>query len=241
MNHSSSHHPSPRSPAIELPSFDRKLWLIAMAVSILVHITSFSGIKPSNFNPPQRRTTMVRVSAPPQPSPTPSTSPKPEPKPKPTPKPKAPTPNKIAKPTEPVTTQPIFGMQKDQVSDKGGMAVPVGNTMMMEDDGKRVKPEDVKDLQGDLSAPAVLIRDSIETPPYTDQAIDANLEGTWVVDVYVTESGQVTSAELRKKIGYGMDERVINAAKKAKFTPRKNRFGKGEAGYAEIKFTLVIP
>ncbi|MCX6124620.1 MAG: energy transducer TonB [Proteobacteria bacterium] len=151
-----------------------------------------------------------------------------------------PTPNAVVKSNLP-EAPPIQGLTKESVSDKGTMAAPVGNTMMIEDTGKRLPPDQVGVLKGDLSAPASLLRDSVKSPPYTDQALDASLEGTWIVDVYLSISGTVTSAELRKKIGFGMDDRVINAAKAARFIPRKNRFGASEPGWAEIKFTLVIP
>ncbi len=150
------------------------------------------------------------------------------------------TPNEVRKDAVP-DAPPIQGLTKDSVSDKGTMSAPVGNTTMLEDTGQRMKPDDVKPLQGDMSEPASLIRTSVQIPPYTEQALDASLEGTWIVDVYLDINGNVTSAELRKKIGYGMDDRVIAAAQVAKFKPRKNRLGTIEAGWAEIKFTLVIP
>lgn len=159
----------------------------------------------------------------------------PKPKKQPTPKPAPNEPSKNAKPD----VAPIQGVTKSSVADQGTMSAPVGNTMMVEDTGKRVK--DAQPLSGDMSAPAILIRDSIQTPPYTEQAIDVSLEGTWVVDVFVDLSGKVTSAELRKKIGYGMDERVLTAARQARFSPRKNKLGVSEPGWAEIKFVLVIP
>jgi hypothetical protein len=54
---------------------------------------------------------------------------------------------------------------------------------MVEDTGKRLK--DVEALRGDMSAPAKLISNTLKTPPYTDEALDAVLEGSFVVDVYV--------------------------------------------------------
>ena len=86
-----------------------------------------------------------------------------------------------------------------------------------------------------------MIRASVATPQYTDPALDAELEGTYAVDVYVDAAGAVTDAQLPKKIGYGMDERVLAAARKARFNPRKDRLGKAIAGWSEIKFRLEIP
>jgi outer membrane biosynthesis protein TonB len=110
---------------------------------------------------------------------------------------------------------------------------------MVEDSGKRLK--DVEALRGDMSAPAKLIASTMVTPPYTEEALDALIQGSFIVDVYVGLDGTVREAELRKKIGYGMDVRVIDAVKGSKFIPRKNRFGVDEEGWTELKFTLVIP
>ena len=79
------------------------------------------------------------------------------------------------------------------------------------------------------------------TPIYTDDAIDMGLEGTFIVDVYVDVSGAVQTAELRKKVGYGMDQRLLDAARKARYEPRKDQFGRPLAGWAEIAFRLLLP
>jgi len=220
---------------------DLKIWYAVAAASLLFHILGLVAIGRKGI-PRQVPLEKVKISVSPAreiPPPPPPPEPKPKEKPKKPPK-QTPTPHEQALPAKP-DAAPIQGLTKDSVSDKGTMSAPVGNTMMMEDTGKRVAPEDVGALKGDLSSPAALIRDSIQSPPYTDQALDAALEGSWVVDVYVDVSGAVTSAELRKRIGYGMDERVLKVARSARFSPRKNKLGIAEAGWAEIKFTLVIP
>lgn len=93
----------------------------------------------------------------------------------------------------------------------------------------------------DLSAKAMLIISSVGTPTYTDDAIDANLEGKVVVSVYVDERGNATQAKLLKKIGYGMDERILAAAQNARFIPNKDERGIAIAGWTEIVFMLEIP
>lgn len=163
--------------------------------------------------------------------------PKPEKKEK--PKPQNLAPNAQVAPNAPQTDTPVQGLTKDSLSDQGTMAAPVGNTLMKEDEGKRL--EQVEALRGDMSAPARLIPQTLATPPYTDEALDAALEGSFIVDVFVNLDGTVRDAELRKKIGFGMDSRVLEAVRSARFTPRKNRFGVSEEGWTELKFTLVIP
>lgn len=163
------------------------------------------------------------------------------PKPKPEPKKKPPT-ERVVKAPVPKTDIPIQGVSKDAVSDTGkGPAVPVGNTLMTEDKGLRMDPNAVKPLSGDLSSDAQLIKSTITVPKYTPEAQDAGLEGTFVIDVYVETNGTVTQAEARRKIGFGMDDAVLAAAKEAKFTPKRNKLGIAEAGWAEIMFKLVIP
>lgn len=139
-------------------------------------------------------------------------------------------------------TKAVQGIPPDAVTpDATGIAAPIGNTLMTEDEGKRIRPEDFRELAGDLSADARLILGSVKVPAYTDAALEANLEGNFIVDVYVDENGEVLQSELRKRVGFGMDERLLDAARVAKFKPRKNKLGKVEAGWAEIKFSLVIP
>jgi TonB family protein len=78
-------------------------------------------------------------------------------------------------------------------------------------------------------------------PSYTDAALDAAFEGRVTVEVYVDESGAVVQAEPAKKIGYGMDERILQSALSAKFVPRKNRLGQPEPSWTKITFNLQVP
>lgn len=98
-------------------------------------------------------------------------------------------------------------------------------------------------IQGekDLSADAELIAGSVEIPEYTEGALDAGFEGLVIVEVFVDVNGRVTEAEIEKKIGYGMDKRLIDSAKAARFIPRKNSKGQPLASWTRIPFRLVIP
>lgn len=161
-------------------------------------------------------------------------------------KPKKLPPKKVAserksKPKAP-PTEAVQGIPPSAATPEAtGMATPLGNTLLTEDEGKRIKAEDVRDLPGDLSADARLILSSVITPKYTEAALESNLEGNFIVDVYVDDQGRVLQSELRKPVGFGMGERLLEAARQAQFVPRKNKFGRSEAGWAEIKFTLIIP
>lgn len=216
----------------------RSVWLLAALISFFVHIISAVWLSwainhpVSHSSVPEKVKITVNEIKPAEVLP-------PKPKQKEKPKPQNLAPNTQVTPETPTTETPIQGLTKDSLSDQGAMAAPIGNTLMKEDEGKR--PEQVDALRGDMSAPARLITNTLMAPPYTDEALDAILEGSFIVDVFVNVDGTVKDAELRKKIGYGMDNRVLEAVRASRFIPRKNRFGVSEEGWTELKFTLVIP
>ena len=95
------------------------------------------------------------------------------------------------------------------------------------------------DLQGDLSQRARRI--SLVKPEYTEAALQAGLEGQFVADVYIDEKGQVGEVSLQKKAGYGMDAKLLHAAKNARYEPRKDAMGRSIGGWDRIVFQLVLP
>lgn len=213
-------------------------WVIAVAVSVFVHIISAGWLFSLANRPISQPLQPVKVRVVGnEPKPVDVLPPKPKQKEK--PKPQNLAPNTQVTPDTPVTETPVQGLTKDSLSDQGTMAAPVGNTLMKEDEGKRLEKVDA--LRGDMSAPARLIAQTLAAPPYTEEALDAVIEGSFIVDVFINLDGTVRDAELRKKIGYGMDSRVLAAVRGAKFIPRKNKFGVSEEGWTELKFTLVIP
>lgn len=163
------------------------------------------------------------------------------------PKPKEPPPKAKVPETRKPKEQPVQqakkvqGLTEDSVVNDSTVAAPLGNSLMQKDEGKRLTAEEIQALEQDLSSDAILIHGSFTPPEYTQAALDAYLEGRFVVDVYVDEKGNVVEAELRKKIGYGMDARVIEVAKSSRFTPRRNAKGVPLAGWTEIAFYLEIP
>ena len=225
-----------------------KILVIAASVSLVGHLVSFGVLYRVGSVPRPEKLAPVRVSVVEQkkPEPPPETPPTiipPKPPPKKKEEPKK-TPTQAPKPKEPPKTEavPVQGISPDaMVKDGPGLAAPVGNTLLKEDEGKRLRPDEVGKLDKDCSADARLVRDSVETPRYTDDALDAGLQGVFTVDVFVDATGAVLEAEMRKPIGYGMDARVVEAAKKARFIPRQNKVCTPLAGWAEMKFSLIIP
>jgi TonB family protein len=216
-------------------------WLMAIMASILMHLLSGGGLSHVSRPPNEPKLGAIKIHVTEiSPKKTEEVPPKPtkpiekERRPKPTP-----TPNLSVPLNAPTTLTPVQGLTKESLGGPGTMSAPVGNTLMIEDTGKRVK--EVESLKGDQSAPAKLVAGTLSPPPYTDDALDAGLEGSFIVDVLVNIDGGVSEAELRKKIGHKMDERVLAAVRASKFIPRRNRFGTAEEGWTELKFTLVIP
>jgi protein TonB len=182
------------------------------------------------------------VEKPQDPPPKPPDPPKPKPKPKPKEVIKKVAALKKKEPdASPSDAKPIQGLNKDSFAPGGigGFQAPVGNTLMTGDEGIRVG--EAPELQQDLSSDAKLVPDSLVKPAYTDEALDLGLEGVFTIDVFVDENGAVTDVEIRKKIGSGMDERISQSVKTAKFVPRKDSMGKSIKGWAVISFRLTIP
>ncbi len=163
---------------------------------------------------------------------------------KPKPPPRTPTPAATTPASQPPPKQvvPVQGLRPEALTDSPSTVVaPIGNTLMVEDEGKRLNADQVEQMGADQSAGARLIQGSFLIPEYTQDALDTNLEGSYIVDLYIDEAGKVIDAQPRKKIGYGMDERVVQSARSARFIPRKNRQGGAIAGWTELRFTLTIP
>ena len=75
---------------------------------------------------------------------------------------------------------------------------------------------------------------------YTDAGLDAGLEGQFVVEAFVDGSGRVTETAMPKKIGYGMDERLLAAVRAQKCTPRRDKLGHPQSAWTQVKIRLQI-
>jgi protein TonB len=224
--------------------------LLIWGGSLLIHLSFLSVVQYLPRPEPVKTFSKVAVNVVSKPKPKPleaEPAPAPEPKPTEAPKPRpAPQPKATPATTKPVDNapppQPVMGLSKESFAEggQGSFSVPAGNTTMVPDEGKRLSPEEIRKLDRDLSADAKLIDGSFIKPEYTAEAEENSLEGSFVIDVYVDTQGKVVDVELRKKIGYGMDERVLNAARNARFSPRKNPLGQPLAGWTELKIRLTL-
>ena len=231
-------------------SSSTKIWLVVVLLSLVAHASSLGVLGSKAFHqattaPDKVKVRIVekKVEAPPPPPPAPPPPPPPKPKERLKPKPKAAAKSERAKPQEtpPIKpVAPIQGLDKNSFDKNGkGIAAPIGNTLNTEDKGIRV--QEAAPITQDMSADPQLIRDSVSQPAYTDVALDANFEGYVVVDVLVDKMGKVVQAELKKKVGYGMDQRILDVVNAARFVPRKGKVGEPLEGWSEIKFNFQLP
>ena len=83
---------------------------------------------------------------------------------------------------------------------------------------------------GGVSEPRLL---SQIQPEYSDDARKARIQGTVELLIVVNPDGTVRFDTVRKSLGYGLDQRAIDAVKKWQFTPGK-KDGKAVATYVSV-------
>lgn len=135
--------------------------------------------------------------------------------------------------------QVVTGLSKkslDHTNSDKSFTAPIGNTLYQADDGTRVrKVEKLEDLSSDAS---LLF---FPRPPYTEEALDQEVEGRFVLELFINENGEVEEVDLRRQVGFGMDERIEKAAYQARFSPRRNKLGDPIPGWHKITIRLEIP
>jgi len=99
-----------------------------------------------------------------------------------------------------------------------------------EDSIYAVVVEEMPELIGGVSA----IEENLY---YTDEALDAKIEGKIFLVAYVDENGDVKKVKIIKGLGYGLDEVATNAMLKTKFKPGKQD---GVAVKVQVSFPLVF-
>ena len=83
---------------------------------------------------------------------------------------------------------------------------------------------------GGVSEPRLL---SQIQPEYSDDARKARIQGTVELLIVVRSDGTVKFDTVRKSLGYGLDQRAIDAVKKWQFVPGK-KDGKAVATYVSV-------
>jgi protein TonB len=167
-------------------------------------------------------------------------------------KPPPPMPNREVKPTLPTEEppKPVFGVTQDSVvTGESPIALPVGNTLMTNDrtpaksppapllaapppaEGS-FNPVDDESID-DLAVPSVKVN-----PDYPEMARRMGIGGRVHLKIGVDRHGNVRSARVIGKVGYGMDEAALKAIWLHKFHPSKN--SKGEAVDSILTYDIVF-
>ena len=75
---------------------------------------------------------------------------------------------------------------------------------------------------------------------YTDEALEEGLEGMFSIKVLVSKEGKVLQAFLLQEIGFEMDERVLEASRRALFSPARNSLGRPIQAWGLVTLQLEI-
>lgn len=164
------------------------------------------------------------------------------------PKPEAPPPPNQTPPKEPPKqpVQPVFGVTMDSVVDgDAAMAVPVGNTTMIDPKKSRIATGPVEPLQAapppakpsyqpvsDLYVKTLPEIDSEacgNSVKYPEEAARAGIEGVVTLRIELDETGKVHSIRVLKGLGHGLDEyaeQVMRKRPECRFKPAVATDGK---------------
>lgn len=228
----------------------------------LVHVQVPEKTAPSILEVDVRK----REPPPPPKMETPPEPPKPEPERKVIPKekkvappPSAPPPNQEP-PKEPPKEAPrVFGVTMDSTTDSdSAMAVNVGNTTMI--DPKKSEKGPIAPLPANPQPPPkpsyqpksdVFIKAQPEIDgeacaravKYTDEAEQLGIEGQVTLRIELDDKGGVHGIKVMKGLGHGLDERVVEAFKRARecrFKPAFGTDGKPAAYALTYKFNFEL-
>jgi periplasmic protein TonB len=123
------------------------------------------------------------------------------------------------------TKTPVFGIDLSSTSSGGtGPVMPIGNTLQTKPDRKKTKTAQgpIKPLEAPAQAYEVT---KMPLPrgrcagKYTEQARQAGVEGTVVLDLIVGEDGKTRDIVVVAGLGHGLNEAAIAALKACRFSP----------------------
>jgi len=184
---------------------------------------------------------------PPPPPPPPPEPPKPKlvvvrhaPEPPPETPPAPPPPNQEPPPeTPPPTAPPTFGVTMDSVvSGESGMAVPVGNTLMVKPTVTRKAAGPPQPYAGSGTQPGAPVAEvNVTTLPralfevngadiYPPDARALGIEGRVKASLNINEKGDVTAVRILERAGHGFDEAAAQALRRFRFSPARTSDGR---------------
>ncbi len=238
----------------------------ALAVSVGLHVGLFALLaqEPPPKTPDAEPVEFVLVEKeppppppppPPEPIPDPVVEEKPAPKPppvvakkEPLPPPTPNTPPPAEPPPPDAKPAPIkIGISLSSTTEGGSFAVGTGNTLYGKADAKAADPNEVKPYQAGETKQAPYVPSSRVTslpsvskvvdPGYTPEATRERIEGQVIMRVKIDAEGKVVDVRVIKGLGYGLDERAVDAMRRTRFKPAK---AGGEAVGTEISYTLTF-
>jgi TonB family protein len=80
----------------------------------------------------------------------------------------------------------------------------------------RSRPDDLNRMGNGVTPPRPIVN---VMPEYSDQARRQKIQGVVVVSMLVTEDGLPTDFRVEKSLGYGLDEKALQAAARYRFKP----------------------
>jgi periplasmic protein TonB len=99
------------------------------------------------------------------------------------------------------------------------------------------------DYNGVFSVGSVTVRPQMRgrpTPGYTDEARRNQIEGSVKVSVLLKADGTVSDVKVARGLGYGLDEKAIEAARQLRFVPaQKDGHAVSVRLFLEFKFSLL--
>lgn len=92
----------------------------------------------------------------------------------------------------------------------------------------------------DLTREPSLVMGTLSKIEYTTEAKKARLQGIFPVDVHLDTEGNVIEVDLAQSVGFGMDERILEAFRSAKFNSKRDAAGKGIETWFTVQFKLEM-
>jgi protein TonB len=244
---------------------------LAVAVSLLVHASAGGALwalKPALGARPPETVEMEVLEPPPPPPPAPEPPP-PAPEPAPPPRPRRvavrvipkpppaepPPPNQEPPPEPPKEpTPPVFGVTLDStVTGESGVAVPVGNTTMV--DPKRQAPgpktQPLPAAEGPppfspvgelyIAEPPRVLREVKVPDQYPAEARRLGLSGEVLLRVGVDRTGKIRTVKVVRGAGHGFDEAATKALWQFKFSAALANDGKAVDYVLTYKYRFTPP
>ncbi|MFZ4713315.1 MAG: energy transducer TonB [Bacteriovoracaceae bacterium] len=134
----------------------------------------------------------------------------------------------VPKPSKPVNE--VFGLNRKALTGnaEGAIEVKAGNTILKENDNKKLNKEDPDSVPADIPVPAeeYLVSEMPKVlsefrAPYPKEAKEKNIEGAVILDLIIDQNGKVRWAKLVSGPGFGLNESALESIYKFQFKPAR--------------------